>query len=177
MTYQDTIKKSMEMLAQDERTVFIGYGTLYGNIGYNTLTDIPEEKIIETPLAENLMMGLAIGMSFEGYIPVVFFERHDFLMLGADAMLNHLSTLERMSHNEFQAPVIIRATVGAKNQLYPGPQHIADYSEQLKEMVSFPVFDPSTALEIKEIYNSLRNINHPAMVIERRELYNKEWGL
>jgi pyruvate/2-oxoglutarate/acetoin dehydrogenase E1 component len=177
MKYGEAITNSMEKLALDKDRVFIGYNITNGSQAYGTLKTIPKEQKIEMPVAENLMIGMATGMALEGYKPVVFFERHDFLMLGADAMLNHLSTLERMSHNQFKAPVIIRATVGAKNQLYPGPQHIADYSKQLKEMVSFPVYDPSTALEIKEIYNSLQNVNHPTMMIERRELYGKEWGL
>ena len=177
MKYKEAIINSMENLAKDPKRIFIGYNIINGSQAYETLKTIPREKKLEVPVAENLMVGMAIGMAFEGFKPVVFFERHNFLILGLDALSNHLSTLERMSYNEFSAPIIIRATVGAKNMLYPGPQHIADYSKELRNMLSFPVYDPSTALEVMEIYNSLRNSNNPAMVIERKEIYEKEWGL
>ena len=55
------------------------------------------------------MSGLAIGMSFEGFIPVIYFERHDFMLVAADAIVNHMDKIERISHGEYKVPVIIRA--------------------------------------------------------------------
>ena len=52
------------------------------------------------------MVGLAIGMSFEGFKPVVYFERHDFMLVAADAIGNHVDKIERISHGEFKVPVI-----------------------------------------------------------------------
>ena len=65
-----------------------------------TLKDVPDDQKIETPVAENLMVGLAIGMSFEGFKPVVYFERHDFMLVAADAISNHIDKIERISHGE-----------------------------------------------------------------------------
>ena len=99
--------QSMDMLAANN-AIFIGYNVLYGN-ALGTLKNVPDSQKLETPVAENLMTGLAIGMSFEGFVPVLYFERHDFMMVAADAIINHIDKIERISHGEFKVPVIIRA--------------------------------------------------------------------
>ena len=49
-------------------------------------------------------------MCLEGFLPVIYFERHDF-MLVADAIVNHIDKIERISHGEFKVPVIILKAV------------------------------------------------------------------
>ena len=77
--YQDAIKEAMETLAKNDKVIFLGYNTRCGGRCNGSLKNVPDAQIIETPLAENLMMGMAIGLSLEGYIPVVYFERFDFI--------------------------------------------------------------------------------------------------
>ena len=93
MNYGETIKKSMERLEKDEKTIFIGYNISFGSQAYGTLKDIPSIQKIETPLAENLMVGLAIGLGMGGYRPVLFFERHDFILNALDGLVNHLDKM------------------------------------------------------------------------------------
>lgn len=173
MTYQDAIKESMEMLSKDPMVIFIGYNIKYGTKGYGTLTDIPQEQILETPLAENLICGLAIGMALEGFKPVLFFERQDFMLIALDALVNHLDKIKEMSYGEFNSPVVIRATVGTKAPLYPGPQHIQDFSSVFKELFRFPIYEPKNAGEILETYKKLKSFEESAMVIEQKGLYHK----
>jgi pyruvate/2-oxoglutarate/acetoin dehydrogenase E1 component len=174
MKYKEAVKKSMEMLAEMENVVFMGYNISFGSQGYGTLKDIPKEKKIETPVAENLMIGLATGMALEGYHPVVFFERHDFMLNALDGIVNHLSKIEQLSLGEFNPSVIIRAAVGSKNPLNPGIQHIQDFSRLFKEIVGFPVYTPKTSLEVGEAYNIAKDSKKSVMIIEWRDLYDKE---
>ena len=74
---------------------FIGYNVRYGN-AIGTLKDVSDDQKLETPVAENLMAGLAMGMSFEGFNPVIYFERHDFMLVAADAIINHIDKIERI---------------------------------------------------------------------------------
>ncbi len=174
MKYGDAIKKSMEMLALDERVKFIGYNIKYGSRAYGTLKDIAFEKCLETPVAENLMTGLAIGMSLEGYKPVLFFERHDFLLNGIDSIVNHLDKIEKLSLGGYKTPVIIRTIVGSKKPIDPGLQHTQDYTESIRRMVSFSVIDLKKTLEIIPAYEEALKINDPIMLVERKELYEQE---
>lgn len=173
MNYKEAIKKSMEMLAQDEKTVFLGYNICFGSKAYGTLADIHDKKKIEMPVAENLITGVAIGMALEGYRPVLFFERHDFMLIALDCIVNHLDKISSMAEGQFKTPVIIRATVGSKKPLHPGPQHIQDFSESFKKMVSFPVYTLNSPGEVVKYYQKAKVSSGPVMLIEKKELYDK----
>ena len=176
MKYKDAIKQSMEMLAQDKNRVFLGYNVKFGSNAYGTLSDIPKSKLIETPVAENLMIGLATGMSLEGYLPVVFFERHDFMLDALDGIVNHLDKLESMSKGQYKTPVIIRAVIGStKEPLDAGIQHTQDFSEAFKKMIKFPIYEPKTSKEVIETYLLVKKLSTPTMVIEQKGLYDIEF--
>ena len=174
MKYKDVIKNSMEELAQDEKTVFIGYNLKHGSKGYGSLKDVNEDRILETPVAENLMAGLATGMAIEGFKPVLIFERHDFILNASDCLINYLNKIPILSNKEYNAPMIIRAVIGSQIPINPGPQHSADFSSFLKSELKFPVFDPQNTSELKHAYEYAKKFKSPCLIIERRDLYEEE---
>jgi pyruvate/2-oxoglutarate/acetoin dehydrogenase E1 component len=100
------------------------------------------------PVAENLLLGSAIGMALTGLKPVVFIERMDFLMNCMDALVNHLDKINEISLGEFNPKVIIRCIVGNKKKpLYTGATHTQDFSAALKEMLQW-----IAVYEVKEDY-------------------------
>lgn len=174
MKYKDALIRSMNMLSEDKNSIFLGYNLNFGTKCYGTLEGISDRQRLETPLAENLMTGLCIGLALEGFRPILFFERHDYILLALDAIINHLDKLKEMTHGQFNAPVIIRATVGSPKPIHPGPQHIQDFSEVLKKIISFPVYEPKNAQEVLDIYENIKNIKTPVMIIERKDLYGQD---
>jgi pyruvate dehydrogenase E1 component beta subunit len=162
--------KSMTELGEDERTIFIGYNVAKGD-AMGTLKNVPIKQKLETPVAENLMSGLAIGMSFEGFLPVLYFERHDFMLVAMDAIGNHIDKIERISHGEFKVPVIIRAVEAFGGPFYSGPTHHQDFTNVLKELVDFPVIDPKNGYEVLKSFKGARESKRPAIIIERKSLY------
>ena len=176
MKYQDAIKQEMEKLANDDKVIFVGYNVSYGSRAYGTLKDIPKEKKLETPVTENLMAGLCTGLAMEGFKPVLFFERHDFMLIALDSLLNHLDKIDSMSLGEYKSPpVIIRAVVGATKPLYPGPQHLQDFTKIFKEIFHFPVIEVRNIQEIKKAYEEAGKFEKPVMIIERKDLYGEEF--
>ena len=176
MNYQQAVTKQIEELAKDKKVIFLGYNVLYGSQGYGTFKNVPKEQCIETPLAENLMSGLAIGLAMEGYKPVLFFERHDFMLIALDSLVNHLDKMDAMSKGQFKAPIIIRAVVGATKPLYPGPQHLQDFTEVFKKVLHFPVYVLNDASDISKYYGEAKQFNKPIMLIEKKDLYNQEFN-
>jgi len=129
----------MTQLAQDERVCFVGYNVKYGRAA-GTLKDVNESQLMEMPLAENLMMGAAIGMSLDGRIPVVYFERMDFVLCALDSIVNHLAKLKELSEGIHHPACIIRCVVGnSVSPLFTGATHTQNFSKAMREMVSFPV--------------------------------------
>jgi len=174
MNYKETIKRVMEELASDEKVRFIGYNLKRGSKAYGTLSNIPESRILEMPIAENLMAGMAMGMALEKYKPVLIFERHDFMLNALDSLVNHLDKISLLSKNEYTAPILIRAVVGSLNPINPGPQHDQDFSEFFKKIFHFSVYDPKNSTELESALEDGKRFEHPVMIIERRDLYNQE---
>jgi len=168
-TYKDAMIQSMTELG-NQGAIFIGYNVKYGD-AMGTLKGVPEEQKVETPVAENLMAGLAIGMSFEGFRPVLYFERHDFMLVAADAIGNHIDKIERISHGEFRVPVIIRAVTADAGPFYAGPTHQQDLTNVFKELVDFPVFDPVTGSDALKAFEYAQSCRGPVMIVERKSRY------
>ena len=136
LTYVEEIAKAMEMLANDKRSMFLGQNVAYsGSIMSASLEKIPANKKIELPLIEDAQMGISIGLSLEGYIPISIYPRIDFLILAINQIVNHLDKIAEMSSGRFKPKVIIRTALGSTKPLYPGLQHCSDYTEGLKALV------------------------------------------
>jgi pyruvate dehydrogenase E1 component alpha subunit len=169
ISYKEAISQSMTELGE-EGAIFIGYNVAYGD-AMGTLKGVPKEQKLETPVAENLMAGLAIGMSFEGFIPVIYYERHDFMTVAADAIINHIDKIERISHGEYKVPVIIRAVTADAGPFYSGITHSQDFTNLFKSAVSFPVIDPVTGADVLNAVRGARESGRPMMLIERKSRY------
>jgi pyruvate/2-oxoglutarate/acetoin dehydrogenase E1 component len=154
LSYKDFLIEMNSELARLPNSVFIGYGLKKGR-ALGTLKHVPEDQIIEMPVAENLMIGFAIGLSLKGFVPVVFIERMDFILNALDAIVNHLDKVKEKSNGEFGPAIIIRCIVGNKHKpLYTGITHTQDHSEALRKMISFPVIQLKDKNEIKRSYES-----------------------
>lgn len=117
----------MALLAQHPKTLFVGQAVKYdGQRAHATFKDVPMERRIEMPVCEDFQMGFCTGLALEGYIPVSFYPRWDFLIIAANQLINHLDKIPVMGG--FKPQVIIRTAVGGSSPLNPGPQHTQDHS-------------------------------------------------
>jgi hypothetical protein len=168
-SYKESVTKAMTEMG-DEGFIFIGYSLVPGD-AMGTLKNVSNDQKIETPVAENLMVGLAIGMSFEGFKPVVYFERHDFMLVAADAIGNHVDKIERISHGEFKVPVVLKTVVDDGGLFYSGPTHSQDFTETFKAMVNFPVLTADTPEKALDVYRYAKDSDSPVMVVEYKSLH------
>jgi len=135
MKYFDELKRSMNFLAQDPRTVFLGQAVaVAGTAMTNTLKDIPSDRLIELPVAEEMQMGMTTGMALTGLVPVSIFPRWNFLLSGMSQLINHLDKVDVMSNGSYKAKAIVRTGIGSQRPLHPQHQHIGDYTEALRRM-------------------------------------------
>jgi len=165
----------MTRLADEPRTVVIGYNTRYGKAG-GSLVGFPEDRLWEMPLAENLMLGAAIGAALDGRIPMVWFERADFLFCAMDALVNHLDRMEQLSDGLHNPGVIIRICVGnSKAPLFTGPVHTQNPYEALVNLVKFPVYLITKAKQVEFYYSwalDAAKQGRSTIIIEQKDTYN-----
>jgi len=169
ISFKNAVTEAMTEIGKTN-SVFIGYNVKYGNAMGN-LINVDNNKKIETPVTENLMAGLAIGMSFEGFRPVVYYERHDFMLVAADAIINHANHIERISHGEYKCPVIFRTVVADSGPFYSGPTHSQNFTEGFKNIVSFPIYVPETGFEVLQAYKKALHSERPSMIVERKSKF------
>jgi len=169
ISYKEAMNQAMTELGK-EGAIFIGYNVARGD-AMGTLKNVSNDQKLETPVAENLMSGLAIGMSFEGFTPVLYFERHDFMLVAMDAIGNHIDKIERISHGEYKVPIIIRAVEAFGGPFYSGPTHHQDFTNVLKTLVEFPVMDPVTGVDVLKAFKGAYASKRPSIIIERKSRY------
>lgn len=125
----------MNLLASDEKTIFIGQSVKYGGTGlYDTLTGVPDNKKIEWPVAEYFQLGASIGLALENYKVVSIFPRWNFLLMSVDQIVNHLDKLPLISNNRCTPHVIIRVAVGSEHPVDPQDQHKGNFADAFKLM-------------------------------------------
>ena len=135
MKYFEELKKSMEFLAKNKKTFFIGQAVeVQGSAMRNTLKGVDKKKLLELPVAEEMQMGMTIGMLMSNYIPVSIFPRWNFLLLALNQLVNHLDKLPEMTNNYYQSKAIIRTGIGSQRPLHPQCQHISDFTKSVKLM-------------------------------------------
>jgi pyruvate/2-oxoglutarate/acetoin dehydrogenase E1 component len=136
LRYFDELTAAMETLSMDPRVVFMGQAVACeGTAMSKTLVQVPVERRLELPVAEDMQMGMATGMSLAGLVPVCIYPRWNFLLLAMSQLVLHLDKLRVMSVGGFDPKVIIRTAVATPRPLYPGPQHLGDYTQALARML------------------------------------------
>lgn len=135
LKYFGELKRSMEYLAADPRTLFLGQAVACaGTAMSNTFQDIDRSKLIELPVDEEMQMGMTNGLAIAGHVPVSVFPRWNFLLLAVNQIVNHLDKLPVMSNRGYCPKVIIRTAIGSERPLHPQCQHVGDFTEAFRLM-------------------------------------------
>jgi Pyruvate/2-oxoglutarate dehydrogenase complex, dehydrogenase (E1) component, eukaryotic type, beta subunit len=135
LKYFEELKRSMEFLARDSRTIFIGQAVeVPGTAMSNTLIDISLGKRLELPVAEEMQMGMTLGLGLQGLIPVSIYPRWNFLILAINQLVNHIDKIDIMSGGRYKPKLIIRTGIGSERPLHPQHQHIGDFTEAIQRM-------------------------------------------
>ncbi|AON56763.1 hypothetical protein [Herbaspirillum seropedicae] len=178
MKYFDELKRSMEFLAQDPRTVFMGQAVAVpGTAMSNTLKDIPRERLIELPVAEEMQMGMTTGMALAGSVPVSIFPRWNFLLCAMSQLISHLDKIDVMSNGGYQAKAIVRTSIGAQRPMHPQHQHIGDFTDALRLMCStIEVIRLDEPEDIFPAYERalLRDDGRSTLIVEYGDYYNEK---
>ncbi len=178
MKYFDEIKRSMEYLSTKNDVVFLGQAVkVPGTAMRNTLVDVNDDKLLELPVAEEMQMGMAIGMSLNGIVPICIYPRWNFLLLAINQLVNHLDKLNEISDGKIISKVIIRTAIGSIRPLDPQAQHSGDFTSSVKSMCNnINVVNISNTEDIYEAYKFAysRTDNVSSLIVETADFYNEK---
>src|SRR5947199_6781709 len=147
-TVHDTLWDEMR---EDERVLVLGEdvgargGVFRATAGF--LEEFGETRVIDTPLAESSIVGVAIGMAMHGLLPVAEIQFADFIHPAFDQLVSEAARIRYRSDGDFGVPMVVRAPSGGgvHGALYHS-QSIEAYSGHLPGL---RVVVPSTPYDVK----------------------------
>ena len=178
MTYFDELKRTMEWLAEQPDTMFVGQTVAGpGTFMYQTLRDVPPDKTLEMPINESFQMQFSIGMALAGYVPISVYPRQNFLLLATSDMVNMLDKIPAISEGQLLPKMIIRVASGPYQPVHPGHQHIGNYAEAFRQM--FTTIDVVELEEPEDVFPAYRDAlqredQKPTLIIEHGNYYNSK---
>ena len=168
----------MNYLGNKKDTIFIGQAVeVSGTAMSNTLKDIKKNKLLELPVAEDMQMGMTLGLSMEKNIPISIFPRWNFLLYGMNQLINHIDKFKVMCGNEITPQIIIRTSIGSQRPLHPQYQHIGDFSAAIQKMCTtieiIKLKEPKDIFPAyKKAYKRKDGVN--TILVEHGDYYNEK---
>lgn len=172
--YIDAINQAHhEELARDERVVALGedVGRKGGVFGATAglLEKFGEERVIDSPLAESSIAGVAIGMAANGLIPIAEFQFADFIHPAFNQIVSEAARMRYRSNNAFGCPVVFRAPYGGSHgtALYHSQSIEALYAH----VPGIKVVAPSTPSDAKGLLKAAVRDPDPVLFLEHKRMY------
>jgi len=173
LNYAQAIREAhAQLLAADSRVFLIGQGLWspwYAGTSLDRLDhEFGRDRILDSPVSENAVTGLAIGAALAGMRPIVFHPRMDFMLLAADPIINQAANWSYLFQKN--VPLIIRAAINRGGE--QGAQHSQALHAMFMHVPGIKVVMPSTAYDAKGLLISAAEDANPVMYIDDRWLYS-----
>lgn len=175
ITYKQAISDALrEEMQRDEKVFLIGedmgvYGGCFG-VTKGFLDEFGEDRIIDTPIAENGFTSMAVGAAMAGYRPVVEYMFSDFVTVAMDSIVNQAAKQRFMLGGQVKIPMVIRTPAGS------GSGAAAQHSQSLEtwfcHVPGLKVIMPSTPYDAKGLLKSAIRDDNPVLFFEHKVGYS-----
>src|SRR5690242_15034609 len=174
MTMVQAIQDALRVaLREDPRVIVLGED-VGKNGGVFRVTEglqaeFGEDRVADTPLAENGIVGAAIGMALYGMRPIAEIQFVDFIYPAFDQIVSELAKLRWRSAGQYACPVIVRAPYGGgiKGGLY----HSQSPEAYFCHTAGLQVVIPSTPADAKGLLLAALECEDPVIFLEPKRLY------
>jgi 2-oxoisovalerate dehydrogenase E1 component subunit beta len=169
-TVHDTL---WELMKEDDRVLILGEdvgargGVFRATAGF--LEEFGERRVVDTPLAESLIVGAAIGMAMHGLLPVAEVQFADFIHPAFDQLVSEAARIRYRTAGDWTCPMVVRAPYG-------GGVHGALYHSQSIEafyghVPGLKVVVPSTPYDVKGMLIAAVEDPDPVLFLEHKKTY------
>jgi pyruvate dehydrogenase E1 component beta subunit len=163
-----------QLLENDETVLLIGQG-LYSPWYVGSSMVALEKKfgtarVIDTPVSENGVTGIAIGAAMAGMHPIVIHPRMDFMVLATDQILNQAAKAHYMFGGAVHVPMVVRGIINRGGE--QAAQHSQALQSHYMHIPGLKVVMPSTAYDAKGLLIASVYDGNPVIYIDDRWLYS-----
>jgi len=174
ITYAEALREALrEEMRRDERVIILGeeVGVFEGvyKVTQGLLKEFGPKRVIDTPISEIAIIGVAAGAALAGLKPVAEIMYMDFLAIAADQIVTHIAKMRFMSGGQLKVPLVIR-TQYSLGRVH-GSQHSQFYPSWFLQSPGIKMVLPSTPYDAKGLLKSSIRDENPILFIESGVLY------
>ena len=171
ITYQESIRDGMiEVAKKNKSVIFLAEGIMDPGKFFGTLDGIDKhiekKRIIEMPISENALTGVAIGAAMRGKKPILSFQRVEFALLAIEQIFNNAAKAHYISAGKHKIPIVIRLIIG--RGWGQGPEHSQSLETMFALIPGLKVIMPAFPSDAKGMIISAVKDNNPVIVLEHR---------
>ncbi len=175
--YAKAVNEALDLaLARDPNVFVLGQGVDDPSAMFGTTKGLQEkysvERVFDTPLSEEGMMGVCTGAAMDGMRPVYMHNRPDFILLAMNQLVTHASKYHYIDNGQTKVPMVIWAAIG--RGWGSGAQHSQAIHGMLMGVPGIKIVMPSTPFDAKGLLLAAIADNNPVLVFEHRWLMKKE---
>ena len=141
--------------------VFLATEGLYGKYG--------EGRVLDTPLAESCIVGVAIGSALNGLIPVAEIQFADFIHSAFDQIVSEAARIRYRSNGDWSCPITIRTPYGGG--VHGGLYHSQSIEAFYSHVPGLKVVTPGTPEDAKGLLKSAIRDPDPVLFLEHKKTY------
>ena len=174
INYAKAVLEATDQCMADDTSVYImGLGVTDPKGVFGTTTGLEAKygstRVMDMPVAENGMTGIAIGSAITGMRPIMTHQRIDFMLLSLDQIINNAAKWHYMFGGRMKVPLVIRLLVG--RGWGQGPQHSQSLQALFAHIPGLKVVMPSVPYDAKGLLVSAIEDDNPVIFIEHRWLH------
>jgi len=174
ITFAQAIREALaEEMRRDPRVFIIGEDVAEAGTPFKVLSglvaEFGRERVIDSPISEAGITGLALGAAMTGMRPVVDIMFGDFITLAMDQIANQAAKVHYMSGGKLRAPMVVRATLGATRR--SAAQHSQSLHAWVSHIPGLKVALPSTPHDAKGLLRTAIRDDSPVVFFEDKMMY------
>jgi len=162
-----------EEMARDERVILLGEDVgVHGgvmNASEGLLAAFGRDRVIDTPIAESSIVGIAIGAALGGLLPIAEIQFADFVLSAVDQLISEAAKMRYRSNNDYHCPIVVRLPYG-------GGITGGLYHSQCVEAIFFStpglkIVAPTTPADVKGLLRAAIHDPDPVLFLEHKLSY------
>lgn len=177
-----SIYEGLKSLLSSSDSVFIGEDILYKSLNTekpyggafkvsDDLSDLFPERVINSPISEQAIIGFGIGAALNGYRAIVEIMFGDFMTLGLDQLYQQASKIPSMFGQNINLPLVVRTPMGARRGY--GPTHSQSIEKLFMFLPNINLISINSLVDPELIYKQINFIQKTSIVIEDKVGYTK----
>jgi len=174
LTYRDAVARGIaQEMARDANVVFLGEdiasagGVFKATVGL--LDRFGPIRVRDTPIAEQAILGAAMGAAMTGLRPIAEIMFSDFLAVCWDIVANQIAKMRYMTNGQVSLPLVIRTANGAGSRF--GAQHSQSVENWAMAVPGLKVVAPSTPADVVGLLAAAVRDPDPVLFFEHKSLY------